>query len=183
IELLVNGTSRKLNVPHHRTLLLALREDLGLPGTKKSCNLGQCGACTVLMDGLPVYSCLMLAMDAAGHDLLTVEGLEKNGALHPVQEGFIEKMGSQCGHCTPGMIMSAVGLLLQNPAPSADDVRVALSGNLCRCGNYPHEIESVLAAAAINRSANGQPGISPPSAEPFASQLNSDIKTIDSVAK
>ena len=182
IDLLVNGSSRKLRVPHHRTLLLALREDLGLTGTKKSCNLGQCGACTVLMDGLPVYSCLMLAMDAAGRDLLTVEGLEKDGALDAVQEGFIEKMGSQCGHCTPGMIMSGVGLLLQNPAPSADDVKTALSGNLCRCGNYPHEIESVLAAAAIKRSSTGQPGVSPP-AEPGASQLNSDIKTLDSRAK
>jgi putative selenate reductase molybdopterin-binding subunit len=171
-----------VRVPHHRTLLLALREDLGLTGTKKSCNLGQCGACTVLMDGLPVYSCLMLAMDAAGRDLLTVEGLEKNGALHPVQEGFIEKMGSQCGHCTPGMIMSGVGLLLQNPAPNADDVKAALSGNLCRCGNYPHEIESVLAGAAISRSSTGQTPVSPP-VEFGASQLNSDIKTIDSAAK
>ena len=147
IELRVNGNARALRVPHQRTLLLALREDLGLTGTKKSCNLGQCGACTVLMDGQPVYSCLLLALDAAGREITTIEGVSPNGTLHPIQEGFVRHMGSQCGHCTPGMIMSGVALLQQNPRPTADDVRMALSGNLCRCGNYRNEIAGILFAA------------------------------------
>jgi putative selenate reductase molybdopterin-binding subunit len=146
IELRINGESRRLTLPHQRTLLLALREDLGLTGTKKGCNMGQCGACTVLMDGLPVYSCFMLAMDAVGHEITTIEGLEKNGVLYPVQQGFIDKMGSQCGHCTSGMILSGVALLKENSAPTVEDVKHALSGNLCRCGNYENEIAGVLAA-------------------------------------
>jgi putative selenate reductase molybdopterin-binding subunit len=146
IELRVNRQSRQLRVPHHRTLLLAIREDLELTGTKKSCNLGQCGACTVLMDGLPVYSCMLLAVDAVEHDITTIEGIGSDGALHPVQESFIRHMGSQCGHCTPGMIMSAVALLQETPSPSAAEVRQALSGNLCRCGNYRNEIAAVLFA-------------------------------------
>src|SRR6266850_9576 len=122
IQLNVNEKPMQVTAPHHRTLLLVLREDAGLTGTKKSCNLGHCGACTVLMDGLPIYSCLMLALDAIGHKITTVEGLEKDGILHPVQQGFIEKMGSQCGHCTSGMIMCGVALLQHNPSPSVDDV-------------------------------------------------------------
>jgi putative selenate reductase molybdopterin-binding subunit len=147
IELRINGETRAVRVPHQRTLLLALREDLGLTGTKKSCNLGQCGACTVLMDGLPVYSCMLLALDATGHDVTTIEGVGTQESLHPVQEGFVRHMGSQCGHCTPGMIMSGVALMQQNPQPTPDDVRQALSGNLCRCGNYRNEIAAVLSAA------------------------------------
>jgi CO/xanthine dehydrogenase Mo-binding subunit/aerobic-type carbon monoxide dehydrogenase small subunit (CoxS/CutS family) len=154
IMLRINGKEHRLRVPHQRTLLLALREDLGLTGTKKSCNLGQCGACTVLLDGLPVYSCFVFAMDAVGKDILTIEGLSKEGTvLHPVQQGFIERMGSQCGHCTPGMIMSGVGLLMQNPNPTLEDVRFALSGNLCRCGNYPNEIAGVLFAVGKTNQA------------------------------
>jgi CO/xanthine dehydrogenase Mo-binding subunit/aerobic-type carbon monoxide dehydrogenase small subunit (CoxS/CutS family) len=147
IELLINGETRAVRVPHQRTLLLALREDLGLTGTKKSCNLGQCGACTVLMDGLPIYSCMLLALDAVGHDVTTIEGVGAQGALHPVQEGFVRHMGSQCGHCTPGMVMSGVALIQQNPQPTPDEVRQALSGNLCRCGNYRNEIAAILSAA------------------------------------
>jgi putative selenate reductase molybdopterin-binding subunit len=161
IELRVNGASHRLRLPHHRSLLLALREDLGLTGTKKSCNLGQCGACTVLADGLPVYSCLALAMDAEGREITTVEGLEKDGRLHPVQQGFIEKMGSQCGHCTSGMIMSGVALLAETPTPTPDEVKFALSGNLCRCGNYPNEIASVLAAASSARNVPASSPLSP----------------------
>jgi CO/xanthine dehydrogenase Mo-binding subunit/aerobic-type carbon monoxide dehydrogenase small subunit (CoxS/CutS family) len=149
VNLYVNGSALQLTLPHRRTLLLALREDLGLTGTKKSCNLGHCGACTVLVDGLPVYSCLMLALDANGRSVTTIEGVEQEGKLHPVQQGFIDKMGSQCGHCTPGMILAGVALWRSNVSPSADDVKLALSGNLCRCGNYPHEIEAVLAATKI----------------------------------
>ena len=152
VTLHVNGATKQIRVRHQQSLLLALREDLGLTGTKKSCNVGHCGACTVLMDGVPVYSCLMLAMDSTNRQITTIEGLAKNGALHPVQQGFIEKMGSQCGHCTPGMIMSGVALLGKNLNPSIDDVKFALSGNLCRCGNYPHEIDSVMRGAEIARS-------------------------------
>jgi CO/xanthine dehydrogenase Mo-binding subunit/aerobic-type carbon monoxide dehydrogenase small subunit (CoxS/CutS family) len=152
IELRVNGHPRPLRVQHQRTLLLALREDLGLTGTKKSCNLGQCGACTVLMDGEAIYSCLLLALDAAGHDITTVEGLGQDGRLHPVQEGFVRHMGSQCGHCTPGMIMSGVALLREKPHPTVDEVRLALSGNLCRCGNYRNEIAGVLYAGGFGSS-------------------------------
>jgi len=147
IELRVNGQPRTLRVPHQRTLLLAIREDLGLTGTKKSCNLGQCGACTVLVDRLPVYACMMLALDATGHEITTIEGVGNGEALHAVQEGFVRHMGSQCGHCTPGMVMAAVALLESNPQPTAADVRAAFSGNLCRCGNYRNEIAAVLSAA------------------------------------
>jgi CO/xanthine dehydrogenase Mo-binding subunit/aerobic-type carbon monoxide dehydrogenase small subunit (CoxS/CutS family) len=147
IELRINGENRRVRVPHQRTLLLALREDLGLTGTKKSCNLGQCGACTVLMDGLPVYACMLLALDSTGHDITTIEGLSKNGTTHPLQDSFVRHMGSQCGHCTPGMIMAGVALLESNTQPTPDDVKHALSGNLCRCGNYRNEIASVLSAA------------------------------------
>ena len=147
IELRVNRQQRAVRVPHQRTLLLALREDLGLTGTKKSCNLGQCGACTVLVDGQPVYSCMILALDAAGHDITTIEGISQDGNLHPVQEGFVRHMGSQCGHCTPGMIMSGVALVQRTPQPTVDEVRTALSGNLCRCGNYRNEIAGVLSTA------------------------------------
>ena len=147
IEIEVNGSVRGVRVPHERSLLLVLREDLGLTGTKKSCNLGHCGACTVLIDGLPMYSCLTLALDAAGRRVTTIEGLSKDGALHPLQQSFVDRMGSQCGHCTPGMIMSGVALLSANPQPTVEDVKGALAGNLCRCGNYPHEIAAVLAVA------------------------------------
>jgi putative selenate reductase molybdopterin-binding subunit len=147
VELNVNGRKTFLHVPHQRTLLLALREDLGLTGTKKGCNVGQCGACTVLLDGEPVYSCLKLAADAIGRDILTIEGLQTNGRLHPVQQAFIDKMGSQCGMCTNGMIMAGAGLLLRNPSPTPEQVRFGISGVLCRCGNYPHEIDAILAAA------------------------------------
>ena len=152
IVLRVNGDARSLRIQHQRTLLLALREDLGLTGTKKSCNLGQCGACTVLIDDQPVYSCLLLALDATGRDITTIEGISDGGKLHPIQEGFVRHMGSQCGHCTPGMIMSGVALLRQNPRPTLDDVRRALSGNLCRCGNYRNEIDGVLYAAGCEPS-------------------------------
>jgi CO/xanthine dehydrogenase Mo-binding subunit/aerobic-type carbon monoxide dehydrogenase small subunit (CoxS/CutS family) len=147
IELKVNGKTVNVHVPDQRTLLLALREDLGLTGTKKGCNMGQCGACTVLLDGEPAYSCFTLAKDAVGHEITTIEGLEKNGALHPVQQGFIDKMGSQCGMCTTGMIMCGAALLAKNPSPSLDEVKFAISGVLCRCGNYPHEVAGILAAA------------------------------------
>src|SRR3954467_10704249 len=146
--LVVNGQAHELNVEDRRTLLLAIRDDLKLTGTKKSCNLGQCGACTGLLDGEPVYSCMMLGRDAQGKKITTIEGLSADGKLHPVQQGWIEKMGSQCGHCSPGMILSAVALLHENAKPTEDEVRQALAGNLCRCGNYVKEVAAVMFAAA-----------------------------------
>jgi len=175
VALRVNGVTHRLTLPHQRTLLLALREDLGLTGTKKSCNLGQCGACTVLLDGLPVYSCFLLAQDASGREITTIEGLEQDGRLHPVQQGFVAKLGSQCGHCTPGMILSGAALLAANPHPTEHDVKRALAGNLCRCGNYPHEIAGVLEGAAL---AAGRAPARPP-----APGFNSTVPTLDAVAK
>jgi aerobic-type carbon monoxide dehydrogenase small subunit (CoxS/CutS family) len=152
VTLKVNGKVYKLQLEPRVTLLDALRNHLNLTGTKKVCNRGECGACTVLMDGKPVYSCMMLAIDAEGHDIVTIEGLAKDGKLHPVQEAFVEHDALQCGFCTPGFIMAAVGLLSQNKAPSPDDVRKALSGNICRCGVYPRIIAAVLDAAKRMRS-------------------------------
>jgi putative selenate reductase molybdopterin-binding subunit len=203
IELHINGKTHQLQLPHERTLLLALREDLGLTGTKKGCNMGQCGACTVLLDDAPVYSCFMLAMDAVGHEITTIESLEKDGVLHPLQQSFIEHMGSQCGHCTSGMILSGLALLKDNSAPSVEEVKHALSGNLCRCGNYTNEIASIVDAAmklrkqksilgeaitAISPTADilqkvmkKTPGSSNP--DVIVSQLNSFVPTLDAQAK
>jgi CO/xanthine dehydrogenase Mo-binding subunit/aerobic-type carbon monoxide dehydrogenase small subunit (CoxS/CutS family) len=147
ITLQVNGKSLNVSVPDHRSLLLVLREDLGLTGTKKGCNLGECGACTVLEDGKPIYACLKLAKEAVGGQITTIEGLEKDGRLHPIQQAFIDHAGSQCGFCSPAMIMSGAALLLENPRPTREQVRMAISGVVCRCGNYPHEVEAILAAA------------------------------------
>ncbi len=155
ITLLVNGKSVNVSVPDHRSLLLVLREDLGLTGTKKGCNLGECGACTVLDDGRPIYACLMLAKEAVGRQITTIEGLEKDGRLHPVQQAFIDRMGSQCGFCSPAMIMSGAALLLENPRPTPEQVRMAISGVVCRCGNYPHEVDAILAAARAGGGATG----------------------------
>ena len=152
----VNGKSINVSVPDHRSLLLVLREDLGLTGTKKGCNLGECGACTVLEDGHPIYACLKLAKDAMGKQITTIEGLEKDGRLHPVQQAFMDRVGSQCGFCSPGMIMSGAALLNENPNPTPEQVRMAISGVICRCGNYPHEVEAILAAA---RAGGGGAGV------------------------
>jgi CO/xanthine dehydrogenase Mo-binding subunit/aerobic-type carbon monoxide dehydrogenase small subunit (CoxS/CutS family) len=143
----INNKSVNVSVPDHRSLLLVLREDLGLTGTKKGCNLGECGACTVLEDGRPIYACLKLAKDAVGKQITTIEGLETEGRLHPLQQAFIDNAGSQCGFCSPAMIMSGVALLNENPHPTPDQVRMAISGVVCRCGNYPHEVAAILAAA------------------------------------
>ncbi|MDE3112062.1 MAG: (2Fe-2S)-binding protein [Chloroflexota bacterium] len=136
-----------LHVPPHRTLLDALRDDLGLQGAKKVCDEGTCGACTVLVDGRPVYACMTLAVTCAGRSVETVEGLARDGELHPVQEAFVAHDAFQCGFCTPGQIMSVVALLRANATPTADDVMRAVSGNLCRCGAYPNIVEAALAAA------------------------------------
>lgn len=147
VTLDVNGQQRAIRVPTQRTLLDALREDLGLMGAKKVCDEGTCGACTVIVDGRPVYACMTLAVASEGRAIETVEGLASDGALHPVQEAFVAHDAFQCGFCTPGQIMSVVALLRAHPAPALDDVRRAVAGNLCRCGAYPNIVHAALAAA------------------------------------
>jgi aerobic-type carbon monoxide dehydrogenase small subunit (CoxS/CutS family) len=149
IVLKVNGTNYRLGIETRRTLLEVLRENLGLTGTKKSCNEGECGACTVLMDGRPVASCLVLAMDAQGKEILTIEGLSEGEKLHPIQEAFLKHGAIQCGFCTPGMVMSAKALLDRNPEPTKTEIRKAISGNLCRCTGYQHIVDSIMAASKM----------------------------------
>ncbi len=147
ITLKVNGISYVVNVEPRRTLLEVLRENLGLMGTKASCNEGECGACTVLMDGRPAASCLVLAIDAEQKEILTIEGMSEGEKLHPIQEAFLKHGAIQCGFCTPGMVMSSKALLDDNPHPTALEVRQAISGNLCRCTGYQQIVDSVLAAS------------------------------------
>ncbi len=149
VELKVNGTHYKLEIAPWSTLLEVLREALGLVGTKQSCNEGQCGTCTVLMDGRAVASCLVLAIDAQNKEIMTIEGMSEGEKLHPIQESFVKHGGIQCGFCTPGMIMSAKALLDENPNPTPLEARKAISGNLCRCTGYQHIIDSILAAAKM----------------------------------
>jgi xanthine dehydrogenase YagT iron-sulfur-binding subunit len=148
IKLIVNGTEHRAEVEDRWTLVEVLRDHLGLTGTKIGCDRGECGACTVLLDGRPVYSCSQLAVWANGRTVQTVEGLARNEHLHPLQEAFIEHDGPQCGYCTSGQLMSAKALLDHNPHPTADEVRAAMTGNICRCSNYNRYVESVLAAAS-----------------------------------
>jgi carbon-monoxide dehydrogenase small subunit len=147
IEMTVNGEAVNLTVPARRLLADCLREDLQLTGTKRGCETGICGACTVLVDGQPIKSCLNLAVMAKGCTVQTVEGLQQGDTLHALQDSFMRCGGLQCGYCTPGMLMSASALLTRNPLPTADEVRAALSGNLCRCTGYTQIVESVLDAA------------------------------------
>lgn len=144
IRLKVNGVDYRLRIEPWRTLLEVLRENLGLMGTKKACNEGECGACTVIMDGKAVTSCLMLALDAQDKDIITIEGLSEGEKLDPIQESFLEHGGLQCGFCTPGMVMSAKALLDENPSPTLGEVREAIAGNLCRCTGYQHIIDSIM---------------------------------------
>jgi carbon-monoxide dehydrogenase small subunit len=147
IKLTVNKQPYRLAVPPQRTLLEVIREDLGLTGTKEGCGLGDCGACTVLMDGQTVNSCLVLAAEADGREITTVEGLAEGGRLHPIQQAFVDHGGLQCGFCTPGMILSAKALLDKNPHPTEEEIKQGISGNLCRCTGYTKIIESIKAAA------------------------------------
>ena len=147
IRITVNGTPRRIEVEDRWTLVEVLRDHFGMTGTKIGCDRGECGACTVLLDGKPVYSCSNLAVWADGRSVQTVEGLAQNGRLDPLQQAFIEHDGPQCGFCTSGQLMSAKGLLAQNPHQNANDVRAAMTGNLCRCSNYNHYVEAILAAA------------------------------------
>jgi len=147
ITLIVNGQTEQLTVPSNRTLLYALRDKLGLTGTKNGCEAGECGACTVLVDGEPMNSCLVLAVELNGREITTVEGLVKNGKLTPLQQAFADLNAVQCGYCTPGMLMSATALLRRNPHPSETDIVEALIGNLCRCTGYQRIIDAVLLAS------------------------------------
>ena len=143
----INGEIYNIEVEPHKTLLWVLREQLGITGPKECCGIGECGACTVLMDGKSVNSCLVLAIEADGHEIVTIEGLGGPEGLDPIQQAFIDQGGVQCGFCTPGMIMSAKYLLDNNPNPSEEEIAVALSGNYCRCTGYKNIIEAVKAAA------------------------------------
>jgi carbon-monoxide dehydrogenase small subunit len=147
IELNVNDEIHEVLIEPRTTLLQVLREHLDLTGTKKGCDIGDCGACTVLIDGKPTVSCLTLAIKVQGKKILTIEGLSKNGRLHPLQQAFIDHFAVQCGFCTPGMILSAKALLDRNPHPTEEEIREAISGNLCRCTGYVKIIEAIMAAA------------------------------------
>jgi aerobic carbon-monoxide dehydrogenase small subunit len=146
IQLTVNGEPVEAAVEPNQTLLQFLRDDLGLTGTKHGCGLGDCGACTVIVDGMPVNSCLVLAVQAAGREVLTIEGLAENGKLHPIQQAFVDKGAIQCGFCSPGMILSAKALLDEIPKPTEHEIRTAISGNLCRCTGYQKIVEAVQEA-------------------------------------
>lgn len=155
INLLVNGSTRKVMVEPRWTLVYVLREVLGLTGSKIGCERGECGACTVLIDGKPRYSCLTLAVEAEGHAITTVEGLLEGDKLNPVQQAFAEEDAFQCGFCTPGQIMAVEGLLRSNPDPSIDQIRVGVSGNLCRCGTYKHIFNAAAKASELRKQKGG----------------------------
>jgi xanthine dehydrogenase YagT iron-sulfur-binding subunit len=151
VNLQVNGKRHRFKIEPRWSLLDVLREKLGLTGSKQGCGRGECGACTVLIDGLPRYACMTLALEVEGREITTVEGLMKGDELGPVQKAFLEKDALQCGYCTPGQIMAAEGLLRANPNPSLDEIRRGMSGNLCRCGSYAHIFQAVELAARLRR--------------------------------
>jgi carbon-monoxide dehydrogenase small subunit len=157
LEFILNNRPRSIPyAPGHETLLHVLRERLGMLGTKEGCGVGECGACTVLLDGEPVNACLTNAWKASGREVTTIEGLASEGGLHPLQEAFMESGAIQCGFCTPGMIMAAYALLKREPQPDEDQIKTALEGNLCRCTGYKHIIEAVQAAARKIAEAQGE---------------------------
>jgi len=148
ISLIVNDIKHELAVEPRRTLLEVLREDLGLTGTKKGCGIGDCGSCTVLMDGVPTFSCLTLAVQANGCTVETIEGLSKDGNINALQQAFVDKGAVQCGYCTPGMLMTSTELLRRKPHPTEKEIREAISGNLCRCTGYQKIVEAIQAASS-----------------------------------
>jgi xanthine dehydrogenase YagT iron-sulfur-binding subunit len=152
VSLVVNGRRRRMLVEPRWTLLYVLRERLGMTGSKIGCERGECGACTVLIDGVPRYACLTLAVEAEGREITTIEGVMDGEQLGLVQRAFVEQDGMQCGFCTPGQVMAAEGLLRRNADPSPDEIRQAMSGNLCRCGAYHHIVHSVRRAAELKKS-------------------------------
>ncbi len=145
IELKVNGESYETAVDTHRTLLEVLRENLGLTGAKEGCDLGDCGTCTVLIDGKPVLACLTLAVDSVEKEITTIEGLASEGKLHPLQQNFVDHGAIQCGFCTPGMLLSAKAMLDENPNPTEEEIKKGISGNLCRCTGYTKILEAITA--------------------------------------
>ena len=147
IMLTINGEAHKLEVENRRTLLDVIREDLGMLGTKKMCDKGECGSCTVLLDGKAVNACLILAVDARGKKIETIEGVARGGELHPIQKSFVEKGAVQCGFCSPGMIMTTKAFLQKNPHPTEEEAKTAIAGNLCRCTGYVRIVDAILAAA------------------------------------
>ncbi len=157
-QLAVNGVERDLETESHRSLLDALHDDLGLTGTKKGCNEGECASCTVLLDGVPVNSCLVLIGDARGKAVVTIEGIADGEVPHPLQRAFVELGGVQCGYCTPGFIVSAYALLQEQAAPTEEDIKFYLAGNICRCTGYNKIVEAVLSAAegSIASGSSGQ---------------------------
>lgn len=165
-KLKVNGAAQACDVDGERTLLSVLRDDLKLTGAKYGCGEGECGACTVLLDGKPVRSCMMQAGDIRDREVITIEGLERDGKLHPLQEAFIELDAMQCAYCTSGMIMSALGLLKKNASPSRAEIIKGMQGNICRCGTYPRIVEAIQNAAAklahgkSDNSLSGSTGVS-----------------------
>ena len=151
ITLNVNGVDHALSIGAEATLAEVLRNRLGLTGTKMACNRGACSACTVWLDGAPIPSCMMLAVEGGAREVLTIEGLADGETLHPVQQAFIDHDAMQCGYCTPGMAMAAAALIARNPDPTEADVEAAISGHLCRCGTYPHIVAATLAAAQARK--------------------------------
>ncbi len=155
ITLKVNGKEFRLDVQPNELLIDVLQKRLGLYGSRMSCGQGECGACTVLLDGEPTLSCMMLAYQAEGKDILTIEGLADENNLHPIQEAFVEEQGFQCGFCTPGFIMSTKGLLDSNPNPNEEEIKKALSGNICRCGSYSKVVKAVNSSAKKLEGSHG----------------------------
>jgi carbon-monoxide dehydrogenase small subunit len=153
---LVNGQEYEVILEPHMLLIDVLRDELGLTGTKYACGAGDCGACTVLIDGRPSFSCLTLAVTVKGRSILTIEGVAEGNELHPIQQAFVDQGAVQCGFCTPGMILSAKALLDENPEPTRDEIKTALAGNLCRCTGYVKIVDAVEAAAAALRNGGGR---------------------------
>ncbi len=157
LTLNVNGEDHEVLVPVQKTLLEVLREDLGLTGTKHGCELGECGTCTVLVDGEPLLSCLVLPVECEGRAITTVEGMARDGELHPLQQAFAELGAAQCGYCTPGMLLTAQALIEEHPTPSREEIREALAGNLCRCTGYTKILDAVeLAALRMGAGVGGR---------------------------
>jgi len=152
ITLTVNGKAEKVDVKPNETLLHVLREKLGLTGPKEGCGTGDCGACTVIVNGRAVNSCLVLAVEVDGAEILTVEGLKKDEELHPLQKAFIEEHAVQCGYCIPGVLMTALSYLMENPSPTEEEIKKAISGNLCRCGGYPFMVKAIKKASEVMKS-------------------------------